>query len=110
MRRSIRLASMILGLGLTTAAVTARAEWYQATSKHFIVFAEGNAETVKERAEELELFDGVFRYFQNVEARPEDESNKVTLYVVPNDSAVRRLYGSNSANICLLYTSPSPRD
>lgn len=103
MRRSIRLASMILGLALTTAAVPARAEWYQATSKHFIVFAEGNAESVKERAEELELFDGVFRYFQNVAARPEDESNKVTLYVVPNDSAVRRLYGSNSANIAGFY-------
>jgi tetratricopeptide (TPR) repeat protein len=102
MRRSIGLASVMMGLALSL-AVPAKAEWYQATSKHFIVYAEGNGERVKERAEELERFDSVFRYFQKVPARPEEESNKLTVYVVSNDNAVRRLYGSNSASIAGFY-------
>ncbi|MCC2976743.1 DUF1570 domain-containing protein [Sphingomonas sp. PL-96] len=102
MHRSMWLASLLVGAALMGAA-PARAEWHEATSKHFIVYANGDADDVKEQAEELERFDGVFRYFQQIPTRPEDESNKLTVYVVPNDSAVRRLYGANSRNIAGFY-------
>lgn len=102
MRRSMRLASMIVAAA-TVAASPVRAEWLQATSKHFVVFANGNADDVKRQAEQLERFDSVFRYFQNIPARPEDESNKLTVYVVPNGSAVQRFFGNNSRNIAGFY-------
>ncbi|MFZ3485677.1 hypothetical protein [Sphingomonas sp. 3-13AW] len=102
MRRSIGLASVMMGFALGLAA-PAKAEWYQATSKHFIVYAEGSSARVQERAEELERFDSVFRYLQNVPASPDEEANKLTVYVVSDDDAVRRLYGSTSAGIAGFY-------
>jgi hypothetical protein len=88
---------------MSIAAAPARAEWLEATSKHFIVYANGDADDLKRRAEQLERFDSVFRFFQNVPDKPEDASNRLTVYVVPDGSAVRRLYGEGSRNIGGFY-------
>ena len=103
MRWCGRSGVLIVGAALLLPPQPARAEWLQATSKHFIVYADGNADAVKRQAEDLERFDSVFRYFQTLPERPEDESNKLTVYVVASDIAVRRLYGDNSRNIGGFY-------
>jgi tetratricopeptide (TPR) repeat protein len=71
----------------------ADAEWLEATSSHFIVYADSNAVDIKRQAEQLERFDGVLRYFHHIPSQPEDEANKVTVYVVADEEAVRRLCG-----------------
>lgn len=88
---------------MLAAAVPARAEWVRATSKHFIVYVDGETDEVRRRAEELERFDSAFRYFQAVPVREGEESNKVTVYVVPSGVAVRRFYGAGGKNIGGFY-------
>lgn len=74
----------------------AHAEWLEATSSHFIVYADNNAAEIKRQAEQLERFDQVLRYFHHVPSNPEDEANKVTVYVVADDDAVKRLCGAGN--------------
>lgn len=103
MQTIVRIGIVVAGATMLASAYPARAEWLQATSKHFIVYADGDADTVKRQAEDLERFDSVFRYFQKVPEREEDASNKLTVYVVASGNAVRRLYGENSRNIGGFY-------
>lgn len=103
MRANMRPGFVIMAAAMLAPVAPARAEWLQATSKHFIVYANGDAGTVRRQAEDLERFDSVFRYFQTVPERREDESNKLTVYVVASGSAVRRLYGDSSRNVGGFY-------
>ncbi|MCP3736456.1 hypothetical protein M9979_16435 [Sphingomonas sp. RP10(2022)] len=91
------------GLAALAVAQPARAEWIEATTKHFIVYANGSTDSVRRQAEELERFDGVFRFFQDVPDAPEAQSNKLTVYVVGDAAAVRRLFGSGGSNIAGFY-------
>ena len=84
-------------------AQPAAAEWFEATSKHFIVYANGTADAVQKRAERLEQFDSLVRYYNSIPSREGDGSNKVTVYVVANDAAVRRLFGAGGAHVAGFY-------
>src|SRR5205823_7058971 len=75
----------------------------QATSKHFVVYANSSLSELQQRAEQLELFDSVFRYFKSLPQREEDGSNKVTVYVVADDEAVKRLFGKGGNNVAGFY-------
>ncbi|MCU6454043.1 DUF1570 domain-containing protein [Sphingomonas sp. A2-49] len=85
------------------AAQPARAEWFEATSAHFVVYADGGAEEVRRQAEQLERFDSLIRYFNAIPAREEDGSNRLTVYVVANDAVVRRMFGAGGSNIAGFY-------
>ena len=84
-------------------AQPAAAEWFEATSKHFIVYANGTADSVQKRAERLEQFDSLVRYYNSIPANESDGSNKLTVYVVANDAAVRRLFGQGGKNVAGFY-------
>ncbi|WP_137899546.1 hypothetical protein [Sphingomonas sp. 2SG] len=84
-------------------AQPAAAEWFEATSKHFIVYANGTADSVQKRAERLEQFDSLVRYYRSIPANEGDGSNKLTVYVVANDAAVRRLFGQGGKNVAGFY-------
>lgn len=84
-------------------AAPGHAEWYEATSKHFVVYANGDAGTIRRQAEQLERFDSLIRYFHAMPDREEDGSNKLTVYVVGNDAAVQRLFGAGGQNIAGFY-------
>ncbi len=103
MRDTIRRSMIGLGLATCVAASPAWAEWFEATSKHFVVYANGDAGEVKRQAEQLERFDSLIRYFDAIPARDEDGSNKLTVYVVANDLAVKRMFGAGGSNIAGFY-------
>lgn len=85
------------------AARPAQAEWIEATTKHFIVYANASEDTVRRQAEDLERYDSVFRFFQDVPDTVEDGSNKLTVYVVSDAGAVRRLFGTGGSQIAGFY-------
>ncbi len=84
-------------------AQPAAAEWIEATSQHFVIYANGDPAAIKRQAEQLERFDSLIRYFNALPEREEDGSNKLTVYVVADDAAVRRLFGEGGANIAGFY-------
>ena len=81
-----------LGMALALLApAAAHAEWYEASSVHFRVFAEGKPETVRDFATRLERFDKGMRYLNGLADEDLGPANRVTVYVLPNVEAVRRL-------------------
>ena len=91
------------GMAALGSAQPACAEWFEATSAHFVVYANGSEQDVRRQAEQLERFDSLIRYFNAIPAREEDGSNKLTVYVVANDAAVRRMFGAGGTNIAGFY-------
>jgi hypothetical protein len=88
MNRMIKFAWLAL---LVCAPGAARAEWREASSRHFLVYSEGSAESVRDFAAKLEKFDKAMRLrlgFGDADLGP---ANRVTVYVVDDVEQVRRL-------------------
>ncbi len=77
-------------------ANTANAEWYEASSDHFLIIADQNEKDVREFTERLERYHSALL---TVLGRPNEKpsaSNRVTIYVVRNTSQVQKLAGDKS--------------
>ncbi|MES2121132.1 MAG: hypothetical protein V4513_11250 [Pseudomonadota bacterium] len=95
--------------GLAAAALllssgTAQASWYQAQTKHFIIYADDNPNNLRNFEAWLERFDSGVRYIKRW-ADPEiGDGNRLTLYVLPKAAEVRALIGDKSGFIDGFYT------
>lgn len=88
-------------LSLLTFPTSATAEWYKATSDHFIVYSEGSAESVRAYIQKLENFDAILSATTGRVSEP--AANKLLVFVVPNISAVQRQVGGKATNIAGFY-------
>jgi tetratricopeptide (TPR) repeat protein len=88
MKTLIKLAAAAL---LAFAPAAALAEWREASSKHFLVYSEGSAQSVRDFAAKLEKFDKAMRLRLGLEDLDLGPANRVTVYVVDNVAEVRRL-------------------
>ncbi|WCT74984.1 hypothetical protein PQ455_07130 [Sphingomonas naphthae] len=83
--RLVAIASALL------CATSARAEWFEAKSDHFVIYSEGKEESVRAFATRLERFDKAMRYLRGLPDDPVTRANRVTIYVVADRLAVQRL-------------------
>lgn len=86
----IRTLYAIAALALL-AATPARAEWLRAETKHFIVYQSGGDAEIRRLAGDLERFDAAIRLFHSAKEVEGTQSNKLTVWVVPNIAAIQRL-------------------
>jgi tetratricopeptide (TPR) repeat protein len=89
MNRLIKLASLAL---LACAPAAARAEWREATTTNFVVYAEGGEAPLREFATKLEKFNYVLRTYHGVTAPPAPVKLKV--YLFPTIAAVGKMADS----------------
>lgn len=82
-----------LVLALATAALAApgQAEWLKASSRHFVIYSDADVAAATELATKLENLDGALRAVSGIPDTPESAANPVTVYVVDNLSAIRKL-------------------
>ena len=73
------------------AATPAQAAWLRAETKHFIVYENASERAIRALAGDLERFDGLIRLIHSTPEAPGTESNKLTVWVVSDVGAVRRL-------------------
>jgi tetratricopeptide (TPR) repeat protein len=88
MNRLITLALVAL-VALVPAA--AQAEWREASSKHFLVYSEGSAQSVRDFSTKLEKFDKAMRIRLGLDDVDLGPANRVTVYVVDDVVDVQRL-------------------
>jgi hypothetical protein len=80
---------------LLVAASPANAGWYEAKSKHFIIYANENPRDLQQYANKLERFDQAVRYIRGMEDPELTDSGRVTLFILPDAEAVGQLLGSS---------------
>jgi tetratricopeptide (TPR) repeat protein len=82
-----------------------RAAWYEASSDHFVIYSEQGAEKVRKYAEQLERYHNAMTFAFNRKLAKPSPSNRVTIFVVRSEDAVRRLRGGDSKYVAGFYQS-----
>lgn len=90
---------------IVQASTSARAatEWREASTDHFIIYADASEKWLRAFAERLEKFDSGLRIIFGRNMPASDHSNRLVIYVVENEKAVANLYGKNSRNVAGFY-------
>ncbi|NYT42758.1 hypothetical protein HZY97_18430 [Sphingomonas sp. R-74633] len=86
----------LLAAVLLAVPAAARADWYEASTGHFVIYSEQKPEKLKKFATELERFDKLARFINSAKDQPIGPANRLTVYVVDTTSQVARLAGSDS--------------
>lgn len=84
----------LLALALALVPGVARADWYEASTQHFVVYADQRPERVEKFAGELERFDKAVRYLMRWRDDPVTRPNRLTVYVVGDREDVSKLAGN----------------
>ena len=94
--------TVIVAATLLLASTPAAASWLEARSPHFIVYSEAGEPALRDMATKLERFDQGMRRLRDLPDEPSNTVNPLTVFVVPDAAAVRRLclQGASSANAC----------
>jgi hypothetical protein len=88
-----RLAALLLFL---IAPAAAHADWYEASSKHFVVYSEQDPDKLRRFATELERFDKALRVMRDFPDPAIGKANRVTVYVVGGVGRVASLAGNSN--------------
>ena len=82
---------------------TAAADWHEASSEHFVVYADVSAERVRKLAEDLERFDQALRVLRQLPDEPVGKANRVNVYMLDTVADVREL--ADGRFVAGFYTS-----
>lgn len=92
----LRQACVWLAWAALMAAMPARAEWLEARSRHFIIYADSSDAGLRRQSEALERLDWGLRHFLQLKDEPEIESRKVTVFIVPDEDIKQLCRCSNA--------------
>lgn len=89
----------------TATAVTspAHAAWHQVKTKHFIIYADDRPERLQAFATKLEKFDAAVRNVRAMQDPAVGDGNRLTVFVLSNEAAVRKMMGDKSGFVAGYY-------
>lgn len=95
-------------IALSLAAVTgvpssASAAWHEASTTHFVIYADENPDKLREFATKLEKFDSAVRYARAMQDIPPGPGNRLTIFVVANVGEIEKLVQRKGENIAGFY-------
>ncbi len=98
------IAPFIAAIALAGLPASALAEkWHRADTRSFIVYSDGDARTLKDFAQKLEMFDALFMYYFGLEV--DAPPNRLTVYMLGKQEDVARFHGSDTVAGFYLATS-----
>lgn len=80
---------------LVPSSVSAR--WFEASSDHFVVYADDNEKDLQRFTEQLERYHKAMDILTGSQTQKPSSSNRVTVYVVKNEAEVRKLMGKGAS-------------
>lgn len=83
---------LLLGL-LFLLPVKAHAAWMEASSAHFVVYADTDQKNLRRFSEQLERYDAAMALITGLERDTPSPSNRVTVYVVGSVAKMQQIYG-----------------
>lgn len=98
---------ILLALGTLLAPIAARADWLEASSPHFVVYADDSEKEILKFSRQLEQFHSAMDVVTRVHFGTPSPSNRVTVYVVRDEAEVRKLLGDKDQRVSGFYV-PRP--
>ena len=92
-----------LAFSLALVSSPARAAWHEASSDNFVIYADDSAKDLKRYAENLERYHSAMAYLTGRKVEKPSPSNRVVVFVVGSQRAVRRLAGGDSRYVGGFY-------
>lgn len=77
------------------ASLPARAEWYEASSDHFVIYADDKEADIRTFAENLERYHSAMAFVLKAKIEKPSPSNRVVIYVVGGQRDMRSLTGGS---------------
>ena len=99
---SVFVRMMAAGLALL-AAQPALAEWYEASSDHFVIYADDKERDIQRFAQDLERYHSAMAFLMGRTLDKPSPSNRVVIYVVGGERDIRKLAGDKSGQIAGFY-------
>lgn len=90
-------------MALSGFGVPASAAWYEASSDHFVIYADDSEKDVREFSQNLERYHSALEYVIGREIAKPSPSNRLVIFVVGDQSDIRRLAGTDSRSIAGFY-------
>src|SRR5688572_25367795 len=88
---------------LLLVTASAKAEWLEATSDHFVIYSEQDEKLTRRFAEQLERYHGGMGFlFGKTQTKP-GPSNRVTVFVVSSATKVRKVSGTRNPFVAGMY-------
>lgn len=88
---------LLAAAALFAASTPALAEWQQAKSNHFLIYADAPTDVLRDYASRLERFDQAVRKLRGMNDPALRDSGKVRIYVVGDFDAIENLIGIGGA-------------
>lgn len=88
--------NLVLALALLLAPAAVKAEWLEASSAHFVVYADDSERDVRRFSEQLERFHAAMELVTGLEGEDPSPSNRVTVFMVRNQRQIERLAGNRN--------------
>jgi tetratricopeptide (TPR) repeat protein len=79
------------------------AKWMEASSDHFVIYADDTPSELQQFSLQLERFHGAMAFLLRTGNAVPSPSNRVTVFVVKNDRAVRKLAGDGAQFVYAFY-------
>jgi tetratricopeptide (TPR) repeat protein len=109
MEAAMRIRLLPVFVAVLLAPAVSRAEWLEASSTNFVIYADDSERDVLQLAQQLERFHAALGAVLAVRLPQPSPSSRVTIYVVGTEGEVRRLYGGNGSTIAAFYTASAGR-
>ena len=98
-----RIWAAVLAALLLMSGGPAAAEWHEASSDHFVIYADDKERDIRQFAENLERYHSAMAFMSGREVDKPSPSNRVVIYVVGDQRAIRKLVGDKSRDIAGFY-------
>ena len=86
---------------------TANAAWYEASSKHFVIYSNQNQNELVRYATRLEQFDLAVRVLRSMDNPPIAPSARLTVFVLKDEDAVQALADARGSTLAGFYIARS---
>jgi tetratricopeptide (TPR) repeat protein len=81
----------------------AKAKWLEASSQHFVIYSDDQQQNLQKFSEQLERFHAAVTVLLDVPNSTPSPSNRVTIYILRNDTQVRKLAGDGQKFLYAFY-------
>lgn len=82
---------------------SARAAWLEASSDHFVIYAEDSEKDLRRFSDQLERYHAAMAFVTGINTDPPSPSNRVTVFVVRSEGQVRRVSGTSNRFLTGFY-------